>query len=285
MHGIRFKTTLSGLLGGAALSVLAATMVFAPVAADLGGGAAYAQGHGSPQGGQGFRGGAGGSGGAGGDRATTPQAAQPTSPGQRGPSPDSDARGPRYGGGDQGQRPPPGTRGGRPVWAQEGIPEVELGRLSVVRAPSHVIERALAEVLTNWSTIGSTVLTLTAPGQPTLTMTVAQLYSLPADQFANIVKTDYDSITRIDSPLENLALFQDIRVDGTTQLTGVTPASAIDLAAILLGSASDKTLPITTDTVLAVNIILQLPTLSATDLAALAAGAEAVRAAILEGHE
>lgn len=285
MHGIQFRTTLSGLLGGAALSVLAATMAIAPVAADLGGGAAYAQGHGSPQGGQGFRGGAGGSGGAGGDRATTPQAAPPTSPGQRGPSPDSDARGPRFGGGDQGQRPPPGTRGGRPVWAQEGIPEVELGRLSVVRAPSHVIERALAEVLTNWSTIGSTVLTLTAPGQPTLTMTVAQLYSLPADQFANIVKTYYDSITRIDSPLENLALFQDIRVDGTTQLTGVTPASAIDLAAILLGSASDKTLPITTDTVLAVNIILQLPTLSATDLAALAAGAEAVRAAILEGHE
>ena len=70
----------------------------------------------------------------------------------------------------------------------------------------------------------------------------------------------------------------------TTQLAGVTPASALDLAAILLGSASDKTITVSNDTVFAVNTILQLPTLSDADLAILAAKAEAVRATILKGH-
>lgn len=35
------------------------------------------------------------------------------------------------------------TNGGRPVWAQGGIPEVELGRLNAARAPGFVLERAL----------------------------------------------------------------------------------------------------------------------------------------------
>lgn len=34
-------------------------------------------------------------------------------------------------------------RGGRPVWAQEGLPEVELGRLNAARAPDFVLDRAL----------------------------------------------------------------------------------------------------------------------------------------------
>lgn len=284
MHNLHFKSPISGLLSGVALTVLAAALSLSPaIPGGPAGGVAHAQGHGTPQAGQGGQGGQQGGQQRGGGT-TTPRAAAPTDQGQRGPSADSDARGPRYGGSEQGQRPEQGSRGGRPVWAQEGIPEVELGRLSVARAPSHVIDKALAEVLTNWSTLGTTVLTLTAAGQPTLTMTVAQLYSLPAEQFANIVKTYYSTVTRIDSPLENLALFQDVRVDSLTQLTGVTPASAIDLAAIMLGSASDKTITVSSDTVLAMNTILQLPTLSATDLATLAAKAEAVRVAILEGH-
>jgi len=39
------------------------------------------------------------------------------------------------------------SRGGRPVWAQEGIPEVELGRLNMARAPAHVLMRALDEAV------------------------------------------------------------------------------------------------------------------------------------------
>jgi hypothetical protein len=36
-------------------------------------------------------------------------------------------------------------QGGPPVWTREGIPEVEVGRRNVVRAPRHVLDRALAD--------------------------------------------------------------------------------------------------------------------------------------------
>ena len=196
----------------------------------------------------------------------------------------SDKKGPQYGGSPESRKPTAGVSGGRPVWAKEGIPEVELGRLSVARAPATVLQHAFTETTTNWATTGSTVMTLTAAGQPTLTMTVAQLYSLPADQFANVVKTYYATIVRIDSPLENLALLKDVRTTGTTVLTGVTPASSTDLAAIFLGSASDKTIPVSADTVTAINTILGLPALTAAQTAELAAKADAVREAISIGH-
>ncbi len=195
-----------------------------------------------------------------------------------------DKKGPNFGGGDDSRKPVPGTTGGRPVWAKEGIPEVELGRLSVARAPANVLNHAFTEVTTNWATTGTTVMTLTAAGQPTLTMTVAQLYSLPATEFARIVQTYYSTILRVDSPLENLSLLKDVRTTGATALTGVTPVSAIDLAAIFLGSASDKTIPVSVDTVTAVNTILQLPALTTAQTAELAAKAEAVRVAIDAGH-
>lgn len=230
----------------------------------------------------------GGHAGSGGQGSRPPQAGHGKSGGSATTSTteeDSDKKGPKFGGGDNSRRPVAGTRGGRPVWAQEGIPAVELGRLSVARAPSHVLDKALAEAIKNWATMGSTVLTLTADGQPTLTMTVAALYSLPAEQFASIVATYYDAITRIDSPLENLGLMKDVASDGTTQLTGVTPASTIDLAAIFLGSASDKNLPISNDTVIAMATLLGLTAMPVSDVTALAAKAELVRLAILIGHE
>lgn len=196
----------------------------------------------------------------------------------------SDRQGPRFGGGENTRQPTPGTTGGRPVWAKEGTPEVELGRLSVARAPASVLNHAYTEVTTNWVSLGPTEMTLTADGQPTLTMTVAELYSLSATDFAHIVETYYSSITRIDSPLENLALLKNIATEGSTVLTGVTPASAIDLAAIFLGSASDKTIPVTADTVTAIYTILQLPTLTSEQTADLAEKADAVRSAIDTGH-
>lgn len=199
--------------------------------------------------------------------------------------PDSDKKGPKFGGGDNAQKPAPGTNGGRPVWAKEGIPEVELGRLSVARAPAHVIEKAAAEALSNWTAMSSTVMTLTAEGQPTLTMTVAQLYSLPAAQFAQVVMTYYPSIVRIDSPLENLGLMQILGKTGNSPLPGVTTPSNIDLAAIFLGSASDKTIAISVDTVIAMQTLLGLPSLTVAQATQLAAEAEAVRLAILIGHD
>jgi hypothetical protein len=205
-----------------------------------------------------------------------------TETGEEGTS--TDKKGPRFGGGEDTRKPEPGTTGGRPVWAKEGIPEVELGRLSVARAPEHVLDHAFTEVVSNWTTTGTTVMTLTADGQPTLTMTVAQLYSLPAIEFARIVQTYYASIVRIDSPLENLSLLKNLAITNTTALSGVTPASKDDLVAIFLGSASDKTIPVSADTVTAINTILGLPPLTDAQTADIAVKAEAVRAAIDTGH-
>ena len=63
-------------------------------------------------------------------------------------------------------------------------------------------------------------MTLTAEGQPTLTMTVAESFSLPADQFADIGRT-YRLIVRIDSAPETLSLPKDVRINNTQLLTGV----------------------------------------------------------------
>ena len=82
----------------------------------------------------------------------------------------------------------------------------------------------------------------------------------------------------------NLALYKDLLTDGITGLPIDDPASVNDLAAILLGSASDKTVTITTETVEAMNTILDV-TMSEADVAIVAEKAELVREAIYEGHE
>lgn len=161
-------------------------------------------------------------------------------------------------------------RGRRPVWAQEGIPEVELGRLNVSRAPGHVLARAEGEALATYSEA------------------MAALYNLDADQAAALLETSFRDVSRYDSPLQNLALYKDMMTFGDTRLKEidptVAPASQLDLAAIFLGSASDKTIPISEDTVIALNRILGLVELSPEDRNTLATKAETVREAILAGH-
>jgi len=161
-------------------------------------------------------------------------------------------------------------RGARPVWAGEGIPEVELGRLNVARAPAHVLERAEGEALATYR-------------QP-----MRVIYSLDAEQAAALLATSYRDVARFDSPVQNLALYRDVMTFGNTQLRNMdpnlSPASQLDLAAIFLGSASDKTIPISEDTVIAVNRILGLVEMDAEDRAVLAGKAETVRQAILVGH-
>jgi len=160
--------------------------------------------------------------------------------------------------------------GRRPVWAQEGIPEVELGRLNVSRAPGRVLARAEDEALA------------------TYLEDMATLYNLSADAAASLLESNFRDVSRYDSPLQNLALYKDVMIFGDTQLRGidssVVPASQLDLAAIFLGSASDKTIPISGDTVTAVNRILGLIELSSGDRNTLATKAETVRQAILIGH-
>ncbi|MBU6498985.1 MAG: hypothetical protein KGJ41_05565 [Rhodospirillales bacterium] len=274
MTNLTARPTLRSILRASVAASLALALTMAPLPGATGsGGVAQAQTQGKGQGTRPPNAGQSMKGGGGSTKSTTEGDTS------------SDRKGPKYGGGANANKPEPGTSGTRPVWAKEGIPVVELGRLSVARAPAHVIEKALAEAVANWATMGTTVMTLTADGQPTLTMTVAQFYSLPAEQFANIVMTYYSSIVRIDSPLENLGLLQDLAKTGVTQLTAVKPASTIDLEAIFLGSASDKTIAISVDTVIAMNTILGLPAITTDQAAELAAKAEAVRLAILIGHD
>ena len=160
--------------------------------------------------------------------------------------------------------------GRRPVWAREGIPEVELGRLNVSRAPGHVLGRAEGEALATYQ------------------QGMRALYSLDAEQAATLLAGSFGDVVRYDSPLQNLALYKDVMTFGDTQLRDVdpnlVPASQLDLAAIFLGSASDKTVPISADTVTAVNRILGLVEMDPDEKALLAGKAEAVRQAILVGH-
>jgi hypothetical protein len=161
-------------------------------------------------------------------------------------------------------------RGRRPVWAQEGIPEVELGRLNVSRAPGKVLAHAEGEALATYSEA------------------MAELYNLDADQAAALLSTHFREVSRYDSPLQNLALYKDVMTFGNSQLgtidPNVSPASQLDLAAIFLGSASDKTIPISEDTVTALNRILGLVEMNPDDRSTLATKAETVREAILVGH-
>lgn len=140
--------------------------------------------------------------------------------GQGGPSDDSDAKGPQYkGGGDHGST----DSGTRPPWAQEGIPHVELGRLNVARAPAHVLDRSLTEAYTT---------NLDKNGD-------------------NVLDADAD-LAVIDSPIANLALYLEA-LNGERQVDGTWTLLE---AASFLGKASDKYIPVSAETVGAINVIL-----------------------------
>ncbi len=180
------------------------------------------------------------------------------SQGQGGPGTDSDGVGPQAGN-------PQGSGGGKPTWAQEGIPEVELGRLNVVRSPERVLDTAYDEAIASLT-----------PGMVTF-------YSLSLDDAITQLSLNFDETEFIDSPLQNLALLKDA-LDGTSALTSAGVTNDIDtLMAIFLGAASDKTVPISTDTVTAVTLILGFDLTNA-ETVSLATAAEAIRIAILAGH-
>ncbi|PQO22904.1 hypothetical protein C2I36_10510 [Rhodobacteraceae bacterium WD3A24] len=220
-------------------------------------GAAYADTHDDGNQGQGNQG-EGGEG-RGGSDGGAGQGGSDGGAGQGGPGEDSEGRGPQAGSGGE-------TGGGRPPWAQEGIPEdLELGRLSVARSPDQVLDRAFDEALAH------------------LSPEMIAFYSLDLDEMIEELSLNWDNLTIIDSPLQNLALYKDA-MDGTSVLTDMGVTNDTDtLLAAFLGVASDKTVPISTDTVLALSVIFEQP-ISEADAAALAAEAEAIRIAVLAGH-
>ncbi|WP_295537316.1 hypothetical protein [uncultured Thioclava sp.] len=176
--------------------------------------------------------------------------------GQGGPDADSEGKGPKAGSAGS-------TRSGKPVWSQEGLPEVELGRLNVARSPSHVLDRAYAEAMA------------------TLSPEMAAFYNQSLSDIVMSLSTNFDNQTYIDSPLQNLSMLRDA-LDGSISLPGVSNSNET-LMAVFLGVASDKTVPISPDAVTAVSTILGAP-VSPTEAARLAADAEAVRIAVLAGH-
>ncbi|MBU1396455.1 MAG: hypothetical protein KKE84_10010 [Gammaproteobacteria bacterium] len=104
--------------------------------------------------------------------------------------------------------------------------EVDLGRLSVSRSPSKVLDHALSEAL---SKLTSGTVTLDSTGRLVV-----------------------DGVT-IDSPLENLALYDAYMTTGT--LPGVTLPTGFNPAS-LLAASGDKYGDITVDTVVYLNSIL-----------------------------
>ena len=202
-----------------------------------------------------------------------------TSPGPGGINDEpNDAKGPRYAGGAG-----TGSQGGKPVWAQEGLPknadgsEVELGRLNVARAPGKLLDKQLVEALAG-------VVDIVAGDTPSIyeASTLAEAITL--------IKAD---ALRVDSPLANLALLKDflsdgvldgnyVTTDGTTNMVLDPAMSDADFVSILLGSAADKTVAITSGTVGSMEVILKL---DLGDDAAVATTSDAVREAILFAHD
>lgn len=158
-----------------------------------------------------------------------------------------------------------GSDGGKPAWAQEGIPEVELGRLNVIRSPDRVLDRALAEVIKTYNPA------------------MEPYYELSAAAFADQAESSWDNITIVDSPLQNLALLRELWTTSKTSLPGVDPASIIELSAIFLGVASDKTVAVSDDTVRALAIIMGV-SMSDSTVSNIADRAEEVRLGVLAGH-
>jgi len=113
-------------------------------------------------------------------------------------------------------------QGQKPAWAGGAVPEdLELGRLNVARAPESMRAHALAEV-----------------------------YATNLDRDGNgVIDADADP-DAIDSPVANLALYEQAMESG---------AWPLEQAAKFLGRAADKSIAITAETVGAVNLILGVP--------------------------
>lgn len=188
----------------------------------------------------------------------------------KGPPADSDywsgdGRPPRYGGDpDQMQKPEAGSQGGAPVWAAQEL--VDIGRLNVGRAPEAVLLKSEANAIAEMDPAA-----VTEFYDKAVDILVLYQAATTDEQKAELMTQLTDLLYaagayRIDSPLSNLAFYKDILADGVVYAAdGVTPlfqaADEAELqayAAIFLGGAADKTKPVLTETVHAVDIILEL---------------------------
>lgn len=182
---------------------------------------------------------------------------------------------------DEGKKgPKAGTssgKKGKPAWAGDVAvtgydSTVELGRLNVAKAPASVLLRAHDEEF-----------------HVLVDATVTNLYD--AKTWAEVLLALKSSTARVDSPVANIAFYQDVLKDSKVTMgteTYTTPLTKLEQAAIFLGSAASKEATygtgIVAGTVKNMNIILGI-TMSDADVASVAAMAEDVREAIEDAHE
>ena len=117
---------------------------------------------------------------------------------------------------------------------------------------------------------------------------MARYYSLTADEAAEAMRLRPSETSRHRDPLHNLALYRLAVSVGTERFSrldaALKPASRLDLAAIFLGAASDRQVPITEETVFSLNRMFGLPRMSDDDRKTLAQTAERVRRGIVAGE-
>jgi len=109
----------------------------------------------------------------------------------------------------------------------------------VTVSPGHVFDLASDEAMANFSD------------------EVAVLYDMTIAESVDYLNRHFDDVLMNDSPLQSLALLR-VALDGTSVLNDhrLIDNDVSTLMAIFLGSASDTTVPISEDPVLAVIIIL-----------------------------
>jgi hypothetical protein len=219
----------------------------------------------------------------------------------KGPPPESDywnrdGQPPRYGGDPEHSRKPgSATQGGRPQWASQEL--TDIGRLNVARAPEDVLLRAKDGGLDEISG-DLTFYTNVAAILAKYDLSTEDGFNAAVSEVALLLRSDP---TRVDSPLGNLAFYQDLisdgiiaRTDGTVVLdaTDLTQDQLYTLAAVFLGSAADKTLTVTADTVHAIDVIFEFEAtttppenLDVAQDTTLALAADAVREAIQTVHD
>ena len=137
----------------------------------------------------------------------------------------------------------------------------------MARSPDRVLDRAYLEALSNF------------------TSDKVAFYNMSIDEAAAVLRTDFRNVSMLDSPLQNLSLLRDILENGNSVLNSLDQVQNdnLTLAAIFLGTASDKSIEIIPETAYALSVILGYE-LSEGQARALASDAEIIRAAIYEGH-
>lgn len=138
--------------------------------------------------------------------------------------------------------------------------EVDLGRLSVGRAPTKVLDKSLTDALNTLATsvLSGYIIDVDATGRLTIVDTKGT-----ADTADDVV------VSTIDSPLSNLALYDAVMSGSTTfnvkvgdQTVTITLPADLEPAA-LFAAASDKTGTIIVDTIVYMNSILGINNLAA----------------------